>query len=652
MYGINVAAGTTLNMTGGTVIADGGSGNPRGIYVRGASGSTATVSLTDVEVETKSTGNNSIAVYTYSYTDVTIHSGTYTATATSSSARYAAFTKNESGSKITIEGGKFNGQDKDVHKGGTTATISISGGYYVHDTNIETYCATNHHVFPASLTEGGVTYNFEVAEAYMITFKNGDDVLQSTAVKEGTMPVYSGEEPSKAEDESYTYTFSGWLPALAEVAADAVYTAQFDAISKEKGFYADIVDATATSLTINTNVTGWSLSKWPYTINGTSYGRKEGSGDKQCNADRTITITHSLDADKSLLISISDTKGMEISRHNYVIPHVYEENAVLSGTDANSIVFVRGGKLIVNEPQTAKAVYVAPGAELEINGTLTVDKLVLRTSPWSAAILTNNGTLDAEHVYYSRVVADNSQYYQFGLPVGSATTSVVLSDGNAPAETSWILKEYSESARATNGISDSGANWKSLISSTIGGGKGYELFSASAYYREYYFPVNLDELTNSVAVQYTPSENPANSGWNMVTSPLTSVYENDPVPEGITISILNSDGNYTQENPSVIYPAVPFAYQAAATGTLSFEASSLAFLSQVAPAPRRAKIATEEPTRIQWIHVDLKDANGVGDQTSIYAHPTRYDDTYKTGIDVSKQSLTASRAVVYSSHAA
>ena len=95
--------------------------------------------------------------------------------------------------------------------------------------------------------------------------------------------------------------------------------------------------------------------------------------------------------------------------------------------------------------------------------------------------------------------------------------------------------------------------------------------------------------------------------------------------------------------PGLIFPTT--------TGTLSFEASSLAFLSQVAPAPRRAKIATEEPTRIQWIHVDLKDANGVGDQTSIYAHPTRYDDTYKTGIDVSKQSLTASRAVVYSSHA-
>lgn len=559
--------------------------------------------------------------------------------------------------KANITGGKFNVSGTSsvgaVNTDATNTALVVTGGWYNDATNLATkYTAPtkdcNYHVLPLT---GEDPYKYEVAEAYTITFLDGDgNTLQSTAVKKGATPAYSGSTPTKAEDASYTYSFSGWLPALAEVTADAVYTAQFDAISKETGFYADIVDATATSLTINTNVTGWSLSKWPYTINGTSYGRKEGSGDEQCNADRTITIPHSLAADETLLISISDKNDVEISRHNYVIPHVYEENAVLSGTDANSIVFVRGGKLTVNETQTAKAVYVAPGAELEINGTLTVDKLVLRTSPWSAAILTNNGTLDAEHVYYSRVVADNSQYYQFGLPVGSATTSVVLSDGNAPAETSWILKEYSESARATNGISDSGANWKSLTSSTIGGGKGYELFSASAYYREYYFPVNLDELTNSVAVQYTPSENPANSGWNMVTSPLTFVYENDPVPEGITISILNSDGNYTQENPSVIYPAVPFAYQAAATGTLSFGASSMAFLSPAAPAPRRAKIATEEPTRIQWIHVDLKDANGVGDQTSIYAHPTRYDDTYKTGIDVSKQSLTASRATIYSSH--
>jgi hypothetical protein len=49
--------------------------------------------------------------------------------------------------------------------------------------------------------------------------------------------------------------------------------------------------------------------------------------------------------------------------------------------------------------------------------------------------------------------------------------------------------------------------------------------------------------------------------------------------------------------------------------------------------------------------VDLEDADGVGDQTSIYAHPTRYEQSYKAGVDVAKQSFEASRAILYSSHA-
>ena len=44
-------------------------------------------------------------------------------------------------------------------------------------------------------------------------------------------------------------------------------------------------------------------------------------------------------------------------------------------------------------------------------------------------------------------------------------------------------------------------------------------------------------------------------------------------------------------------------------------------------------------------------SNGVGDHTSILAHPTRYEEAYKPGIDVAKQSFTASRALLYSSHA-
>jgi hypothetical protein len=69
-----------------------------------------------------------------------------------------------------------------------------------------------------------------------------------------------------------------------------------------------------------------------------------------------------------------------------------------------------------------------------------------------------------------------------------------------------------------------------------------------------------------------------------------------------------------------------------------------------APAPRRVA-ASEEQTRIQWIQLDVTDAKGESDHAGIYSHPTRYEDTYKAGIDVAKQSFEASRALIYSSHA-
>ena len=63
---------------------------------------------------------------------------------------------------------------------------------------------------------------------YAITFKNEDgSTLQSGNWDYDTTPSYTGATPTKAATAQYTYTFTGWSPAIATVTGDATYTAQF-----------------------------------------------------------------------------------------------------------------------------------------------------------------------------------------------------------------------------------------------------------------------------------------------------------------------------------------------------------------------------------------------------------------------------------------
>ena len=51
--------------------------------------------------------------------------------------------------------------------------------------------------------------------------------FKTETVKEGDIPSYGGETPTKSGDGKYTYLFSGWQPAVSEVRADTTYTATF-----------------------------------------------------------------------------------------------------------------------------------------------------------------------------------------------------------------------------------------------------------------------------------------------------------------------------------------------------------------------------------------------------------------------------------------
>lgn len=63
---------------------------------------------------------------------------------------------------------------------------------------------------------------------YEITFANYDGtVLQSSPVKYGELPVYSGATPVKPPEAGQSYFFAGWAPEIVKVTEPALYTAVF-----------------------------------------------------------------------------------------------------------------------------------------------------------------------------------------------------------------------------------------------------------------------------------------------------------------------------------------------------------------------------------------------------------------------------------------
>ena len=127
---------------------------------------------------------------------------------------------------------------------------------------------------------------------YTITFKNGETVLQTSTIEYGATPEYTGETPTKAEDAQYTYTFSGWNPAITAVTGNATYNATFNQTAKTY------------SVTLNTNegtINAGNVTSYTYgegatlptnvTKTGYTFGGWYESADFQGDAVTTILTT-------------------------------------------------------------------------------------------------------------------------------------------------------------------------------------------------------------------------------------------------------------------------------------------------------------------------------------------------------------------------
>lgn len=69
---------------------------------------------------------------------------------------------------------------------------------------------------------------------YHVVFQNYDEtILEEIDVLEGKEASYSGEDPTREEDDEFTYEFIGWDQDLKSITSDVTAIAQYKATAKQ-----------------------------------------------------------------------------------------------------------------------------------------------------------------------------------------------------------------------------------------------------------------------------------------------------------------------------------------------------------------------------------------------------------------------------------
>ncbi len=595
---------------------------------------------------------------------IVMESTTYTAVFEENIKRYTVVFKDKNGG--VLEAG--------LYDQGTIPTCNVEVPPILTEDKVYTFKGTWSPALAAVTKAADYTAQYtESIRMYPIHFLNADGTeIYVEDVAHGATPIYRGATPTRESNTAYSYEFNGeWQSStgatgLAVVSGEEWYTAQFNAIEREYGDWLDVVDASASTLTLNMNgyFSPTAFGDWVISVGDNDYDKTH---DAYKNGNRTIPVALpvGLKADDKVLIVAKGKNGVVESRRRYVIPHVYTGDATLDemAADYSSVVFVQSGTLTVEKDVTLAAIYVAPGAALKINTgvTLAVDKLVLRTSATASASLTDGGRLLCKSVNYSRIVSDKSQAYPIALPFASDLSKVTMSNGKAAkVGTNFGLLYFDSQKRADGGFAES--NWETVRIAEhpqMNAQQAYQLLSTSAYYSEYYFPVTYtpDAADATVAVgAYVGKEIEGHWGFNAVCSPYTGRYTAvaPSSPEkAVKISMLNTDNQtYTQAPATEIAPATMFFYQAEADGVLSF-GSPFRFVETSATRSIVARRTPQSvsPAQTQWIQLEYGAADGHVDETNIYLHPDKFTDTYDLGYDLQKLSTSGGLPFIWTSAA-
>ena len=138
-------------------------------------------------------------------------------------------------------------------------------------------------------------------DSYIIQFLDYDDALLYTySIKKGEIPSYPMSNPTRDDDELYSYSFSGWSPALGIVNDDTTYVAQYTKTSLKYTINFDLNGGTSqvpiSSVKTNTldkTLFNFNIKKEGYAFKGWSYNGTI-IFDSQGNLVNTVKITDNM----------------------------------------------------------------------------------------------------------------------------------------------------------------------------------------------------------------------------------------------------------------------------------------------------------------------------------------------------------------------
>lgn len=261
--------------------------------------------------------------------------------------------------------------------------INFTGGKYKGTEGAEKYEGSAAITYPAGqkLVAGEDGW-YTLQTAYTVTFKNGDTVLQTVTCGKNGTAAYTGSAPTKAADETYTYTFNGkWADEsgkeyannqVTNVTSDLTVTAQFDTAS-----------AKVVTLTVDgtpTNYTGLKAAADALNASG-DYKSAEIKLNENDTETEPVTVTKSVTIDlnghvltantaengitvsNGATLTFKDSVGGGVFKHTATRP---EKSAILAN-DRGTVVNIESGTI---EATKGNALKVSDAAFHVSGGTI------------------------------------------------------------------------------------------------------------------------------------------------------------------------------------------------------------------------------------------------------------------------------------------